>query len=91
VELLSEATSVVVEPPRLGRSVLIDQACLMLGVSKRTVYYWIRSGRLRTIRTLGGSQRILLESIEELPGRRAPGNPHGLPAMGGNSGALTHC
>jgi excisionase family DNA binding protein len=49
--------------PRLGRSVTIDQAAQLLGVSRRTVYYRIREGRLRTIRTLGGSQRVLVESV----------------------------
>jgi excisionase family DNA binding protein len=51
--------------PQLGRSVTIDQAAQLLGVSRRTVYYRIREGRLRTIRTLGGSQRVLLESVHE--------------------------
>ncbi len=35
----------------------------MLGVCRRTVYYWIRDGSLQTIRTQGGSQRVLQESI----------------------------
>lgn len=48
------------------RSVLIDQAVAMLGVSRRTVYYWIRQGRLRTIRTRCGSQRVLLASMAGL-------------------------
>jgi excisionase family DNA binding protein len=48
-----------------GRSVLIDQATQILGVSKRTVYYWIRDGRLRTIRARCGSQRVLLSSIKD--------------------------
>ena len=51
--------------PRLGRSVTIDHAAQLLGVSRRTVYYRIREGRLRTIRTLGGSQRVLMESVHE--------------------------
>ena len=51
--------------PQLGRSVTIDQAALLLGLSRRTVYYRIREGRLRTIRTLGGSQRVLVESMHE--------------------------
>jgi excisionase family DNA binding protein len=46
------------------RSVLIPDAAELLGVSRRTVYYRIRAGTLRTIRTLGGSQRVLMESIE---------------------------
>jgi excisionase family DNA binding protein len=51
--------------PQLGRSVTIDQAAQLLGVSRRTVYYRIREGRLRTIRTIGGSQRVLVESVHE--------------------------
>ena len=49
--------------PRLGRSVSIDQAAQMLNVSRRTIYNRIRDGRLLTIRTLGGSQRVLVESL----------------------------
>jgi len=52
--------------PQVGRSVSIEQAAQLLGVSRRTVYYRIREGRLRTIRTLGGSQRVLTDSVEEL-------------------------
>jgi excisionase family DNA binding protein len=52
--------------PHVGRSVSIEQAAQLLGVSRRTVYYRIRDGRLRTIRTLGGSQRVLVDSVEEL-------------------------
>jgi excisionase family DNA binding protein len=52
--------------PQIGRSVSIEQAAQLLGVSRRTVYYRIRDGRLRTIRTLGGSQRVLMDSVEEM-------------------------
>ena len=48
------------------RSVLLDHAAELLGVSRRTVYYRIREGRLQTVRTIGGSQRVLLESIERM-------------------------
>ena len=54
--------------PQVGRSVSIEQAAQLLGVSRRTVYYRIRDGRLRTIRTLGGSQRVLMDSVEEMRG-----------------------
>ena len=50
----------------MPRSVLLEQAAELLGVSRRTVYYRIREGRLRTVRTMNGSQRVLLESIAEL-------------------------
>ena len=48
---------------RLGRSVSIDQAAQLLRMSRRTIYYRIRDGRLQTIRTIGGSQRVLVESL----------------------------
>ena len=52
--------------PQVGRSVSIEQAAQILGVSRRTVYYRIRDGRLRTIRTIGGSQRVLMDSVDEM-------------------------
>ena len=65
---MSEHTSVVltapVSEPRIGRSVSLDHAAEMLGVSRRTIYNRIRDGRLATIRTLGGSQRVLLDSVQ---------------------------
>jgi excisionase family DNA binding protein len=51
--------------PRIGRSVSLDHAAELLGVSRRTIYNRIREGRLQTIRTLGGSQRVLLESVND--------------------------
>lgn len=56
------ATTVV---PALGRSVSIDHAARLLDCSRRTIYNRIRDGRLRTVRTLGGSQRVLTESLQE--------------------------
>ncbi len=58
-----------VDTPRLGRSVSIEQATQLLGLSRRTIYNRIRDGRLRTIRTLGGSQRILVDSLEAMAAR----------------------
>lgn len=49
--------------PRIGRSVSLDHAAELLGVSRRTIYNRIRDGRLQTIRTVGGSQRVLLDSV----------------------------
>jgi excisionase family DNA binding protein len=49
--------------PRIGRSVSLDHAAVLLGVSRRTIYNRIREGRLQTIRTLGGSQRVVLDSV----------------------------
>ena len=54
--------------PRIGRSVSLDHAAELLGVSRRTIYNRIREGRLQTIRTLGGSQRVLVDSLTETRG-----------------------
>ena len=61
-----QGTSSSLNEPRLGRSVSIDQAAHLLNVSRRTIYNRIRDGRLHTIRTLGGSQRVLVESLYDL-------------------------
>jgi excisionase family DNA binding protein len=60
--------------PRIGRSVSLDHAAELLGVSRRTIYNRIREGRLLTVRTLGGSQRVLLDSVQRgaRPVRPAP-------------------
>jgi excisionase family DNA binding protein len=50
---------------QLGRSVTIDQAAELLRVSRRTIYNRIRDGKLLTIRTIGGSQRVLVSSVDE--------------------------
>jgi excisionase family DNA binding protein len=50
---------------RIGRSVSLDHAAELLGVSRRTIYNRIREGRLQTIRTLGGSQRVLVDSMTD--------------------------
>lgn len=57
---------------RLGRSVSIDQAAHLLNVSRRTIYNRIRDGRLLTIRTIGGSQRVLVESLHNVGFRPQP-------------------
>lgn len=54
--------------PRIGRSVSLDHAAALLGVSRRTIYNRIRESRLQTIRTAGGSQRVLVESLGAVAG-----------------------
>ena len=71
VSHVSQFTGISEQGPPLGRSVSIDQAARLLNVSRRTIYNRIREGRLRTVRTLGGSQRVLVDSLHEL-GLNAP-------------------
>ena len=56
----------------LGRSVSLDRAAELLNVSRRTIYNRIRDGRLQTIRTICGSQRVLVESLYSLGFRPQP-------------------
>jgi excisionase family DNA binding protein len=63
--MMAETVSDSCFEPRIGRSVSLDHAAELLGVSRRTIYNRIRDGRLQTIRTLGGSQRVLLDSVQE--------------------------
>ena len=61
--------------PQLGRSVSIEQAARLLNVSRRTIYNRIRDGRLQTIRTIGGSQRVVVASITNPPARESRALP----------------
>ena len=64
---LSTPTSTPADPaggPRIGRSVSIDRAAELLGCSRRTVYNLISNGWLQTVKTLGRSQRVLLDSLQ---------------------------
>lgn len=63
--MMPESRSEAGVEPRIGRSVSLDHAAELLGVSRRTIYNRIRDGRLQTIRTLGGSQRVLLDSVQD--------------------------
>ena len=49
-----------------GRSLSVAQACTALHVSRRTVYYLIKSGRVATVRTPLGSRRVLVESLKAM-------------------------
>ena len=50
---------------QLGRSVTIDQAAALCTCRGGPIYNRIRDGKLQTIRTIGGSQRVLLSSLDE--------------------------
>ena len=49
--------------PALTRSISLVRAGDILKVSRRTLYYWIKQGRIQTIRTPLGSQRVLIDSV----------------------------
>lgn len=43
--------------------VTISQACVVIGVSRRSIYAWLQTGKLAYFRTPGGSVRIFTESL----------------------------
>jgi excisionase family DNA binding protein len=49
-----------------ARSLSVAQACSALHVSRRTVYYMIQKGRVATVRTPLGSQRVLVDSLRSM-------------------------
>ncbi len=45
------------------------KAAQMVGVSRRTIYNWLASGKLEYVRTAGGSVRIFADSLWRDPVR----------------------
>jgi len=60
----AQSSQVVNSGQFAARSLSVAQACEALRVSRRTLYYWIKRGRLQTVRTSMGSQRVLVASVK---------------------------
>lgn len=45
------------------KTVSIPMACDVVGVSRRTIYNWISSGKVQYVRTAGGSVRIFEDTL----------------------------
>ncbi len=45
------------------QAVSIIKAAQLVGVSRRTIYNWLASGKLEYVRTAGGSVRIFVDSL----------------------------
>ena len=52
------------------------KACDLVGVSRRTIYNWLSSGKIEYVRTAGGSVRIFADTLWRDPQRsaRQPGS-----------------
>lgn len=56
-----------------GKTVSVQQAMALVGVSRRTLYNWMDRGKVQYVRTAGGSRRILRATLwrdangEDLP------------------------
>ena len=51
------------------KTISIMKACEVVGVSRRTIYNWIASGKVEYVRTAGGSVRIFVDTLWRDPGR----------------------
>lgn len=47
----------------MRKTVSIMTACDLAGVSRRTIYNWLRAGKLEYVRTAGGSVRIFTDTL----------------------------
>lgn len=47
------------------------KACELVGVSRRTIYNWLSSGKIEYVRTAGGSVRIFVDTLWRDPQRNS--------------------
>jgi excisionase family DNA binding protein len=45
------------------KTISIMNACELVGVSRRTIYNWLSSGKIEYVRTAGGSVRIFVDTL----------------------------
>ena len=45
----------------------ITQACAIAGVCRRSIYYWLETGKVEYVRTAGGSVRIYVDTLLRRP------------------------
>ena len=45
------------------KTVSINRASELVGVTRRTIYNWLSSGKLEYVRTAGGAVRIYVDSL----------------------------
>ncbi len=45
------------------KTVSVMKACEVVGVSRRTIYNWLSSGKIAYIRTAGGSVRVFVDTL----------------------------
>ena len=55
------------------KTISIMKACELVGVSRRTIYNWINSGKVEYVRSAGGSVRIFADSLWRKPDSQADG------------------
>jgi excisionase family DNA binding protein len=67
------------------KTISIMKACELVGVSRRTIYNWLSSGKIEYVRTAGGSVRIFVDTLWREPnGTTRSTTPGAWPAEGRN-------
>jgi len=67
------------------KTISIMKACELVGVSRRTIYNWLSSGKIEYVRTAGGSVRIFVDTLwRDANSNRAPVQPPMWQAEGRN-------
>ena len=51
------------------KTISIMKACELVGVSRRTIYNWLSSGKIEYVRTAGGSVRIFVDTLWRDPNK----------------------
>ena len=69
-----EATSAVER-----KTISIMKACELVGVSRRTIYNWLSSGKIEYVRTAGGSVRIFVDTLWRDPSAERSATPNAQP------------
>ena len=54
------------------KTISIMKACELVGVSRRTIYNWIASGKVEYVRTAGGAVRIFEDTLWRGPAVLVP-------------------
>ncbi len=49
------------------KTISIRKACDLVAVSRRTIYNWMASGKVEYVRTAGGSVRIFVDTLWQMP------------------------
>ena len=49
------------------KTISISKASVLVGVSRRTIYNWIASGKVEYVRTAGDSVRVFVDTLWRTP------------------------
>ena len=66
------------------KTISIMKACELVGVSRRTIYNWLSSGKIEYVRTAGGSVRIFVDTLWRDPNDSAQPASQMWPSEGRN-------